>query len=92
MTHPKPVSSSSQTLRRRGPRSLDDLAALRGERLMIHPEPASSSLQTLGRRGPRSFDDLVVLCSERLMAHPKHAKLQLANTQGERPKAAIYAK
>jgi hypothetical protein len=39
MTHPKPASSSSKTLGRRGPRLLDDPVAQRSERPMTHPKP-----------------------------------------------------
>jgi hypothetical protein len=37
-------------IRRRGPRSLDDLTALRGERPMTHSKPVSSSSQMTPRR------------------------------------------
>jgi hypothetical protein len=71
MTHPKPIPLSSQTLGKRGPRSLDELTALRGKRPMTHSKLASSSSLTLRRRGPRSLDDLVALHGERPMTHPK---------------------
>jgi hypothetical protein len=55
MTHPKPASSSSQTLGRRGPRSLDDLVVQCGERPMTHLKLAKLWLANTQGKRPKAM-------------------------------------